>query len=386
MTKRPLKVSDAREAGKGDYHDGLGTGLILRVQPSGTRSWVQRLVIKGKRCELGLGRFKDNYNDMQRVRAVAQKNHDIARSGGDPRTTNSRVHHPTFREACERYIEFRSAQWRAGGKSEADWRASLGRYAYPRIGKKLVDEVTSGDVMDVLEPIWFSKSETARRVKQRISIVMKWAIAHRYRQDNPAGEVIDAILLSNQKKVLHHPMLPPSEVACALRKVRTSNRYWATYACMEFLTLTAARSGEARGATWNEMALDQAEWTVPQNRMKKAVHDHRVPLSTRAMQILDEARPYSDDSGLVFPSVTGRTLSDNTLSKALRDLKVPCVPHGMRASFRTWARKNRFPDDIAEFALSHVSKDKIFEAYMRDDLFQERREMMEAWATYLRET
>ena len=234
-------------------------------------------------------------------------------------------------------------------------------------------------------PIWSTKRETARRVRQRIGAVMKWAVAQGYREDNPAGDAISAALPKNSVRRQHQKALPHGQVAEALGRVRASRAHRATALAFEFLVLTACRSGEVRGARWDEVSDDAATWTVPPERMKAKL-EHRVPLSVRAVAVFDEARGLADKSGLVFPSPTGRVLSDSTLSKLLRELGIGAVPHGFRSSFRDWAaERTDVPREVCELALAHVNSDRV-EAYRRSDLFVKRRKLMEDWAAYLTTT
>ena len=257
-------------------------------------------------------------------------------------------------------------------------------YAFPTIGDKLVNEITTADVLAVLSPIWNAKRETARRVRQRVGAVMKWAIAEGHRADNPAGEAIGSALPKNGNHRKHHRALPHRDVAAALGTVRRSQAWPATKLALEFMVLTAARSGEVRGARWAEMDLEAATWTVPGERMK-AGRDHRVPLSARAVEILSEARSLSDGAAgsLVFPAQRGGALSDATLGKLMKDRGIAAVPHGFRSSFRDWCGETGVVREVAEAALAHVLKDKAEAAYARSDLLDRRRTVMETWAEYV---
>ena len=349
-------VESVTEPGK--YHDG-DAGLFLFVQARNGRlrkSFVQRLTIHGRRCEIGLGSAK--WTTPSEARAAAVANRKIARTGGDPLATK-RSAVPSFAEAVETVIAIHREGWKDAGKSEKQWRASLRDYAIPRLGAKRVDRISTADVMAVLLPIWHDKHETARRTRQRIRTVMQWAIAQGHREDNPAGDALSAALPKNGTVKRHQRALPFAEVGAALEKVKVSAAGRATVLAMEFLALTACRSGEVRLATWDEVDLDAATWTVPASRMKGR-RDHRVPLSDRAMAILGEARELADGSGLVFPSPRGRPLSDSTLSKLLRELEIEAVPHGYRSSFRDWtAERSNAPREVCELALAHVNSDRV---------------------------
>ena len=362
----------------GRYCD--GNGLNLAVQPSGSKQWVQRLTIHRRRRELGLGGYP--LVSLAEARVAAFENRKLARAGGDPLALKRVSAVPAFEQAAHAVIELHRPSWRSA-KHAAQWSATLAEYAFPRLGKLSVAAVTASDVMEVLKPIWHTKPETARRVRQRISAVMKWAVAQGFRADNPAGDAIGAALPRNGRSRRHHRALPHCAVAAAVAAVRTSNAGIATKLAFEFLVLTAARSGEIRLATWAEIDTDSRQWSVPGERMK-AGQPHRVPLCNRARALLAQARTIADGSGLVFPSPTGRALSDATLSKLLRELGIDAVPHGFRSSFRDWAGEfTNAPRAVMEAALAHTVRDKAEAAYARSDLFERRRALMEQWETYL---
>ena len=373
-------VAAVTEPGK--YHDG-DAGLYLYVRERAgnvSKQFVQRLTIHGKRVDIGLGSTK--WMPLTDARATAQANRRIARTGGDPRRGRATV--PTFGDGVEAVIAIQRDGWRNAGKTEAQWRASLRDYAMPRLGAMPVDRVTVADVLVVLVPIWHDKHETARRVRQRIGAVMAWAVAQAHRPDNPAGPALSAALPSNGHHRKHHRALPYDRVGGALATVRDSGAFPTTKLAFVFLVLTAARSGEVRGATWNEIDMGAAIWTVPGERIKSG-REHRVPLSDAALDVLREAAQYRDCSGLVFPSARGKAMSDATLGKLLTENGVDAVPHGFRSSFRQWAaERTSIAREVAEFALAHVVGDAAERAYQRSDLFDRRRELMERWAAYLR--
>ncbi len=287
---------------------------------------------------------------------------------------------PTFRKAAAAVIDLHRPTWR-NPKSAAQWEASLRDYAYPVLGDMRVDEIGSGDVLQALRPIWNAKRETAQRVRQRISAVMKAAIADGHRLDNPAGDALTAALPKGGQKQRHQRALPHGEVAAALETVRRSNAQTSTKLAFEFLVLTAARSGEVRLMSWDEVDGEDRLWTVPGSRMKSG-REHRVPISGRASEVLAEAEELREND-LVFPSARGRRMSDNTLSKLLRDLGINAVPHGFRSSFRDWCGESGQSRELAEAALAHTIRKKAEAAYARTDLLKRRRELMEAWSGYL---
>ena len=381
-------VAHSGRKGPDKYYD--DHGLILRVRASGSKHWIWRGTVRGRRRDLGLGTFP--YVSLQEARQKAFEYRKLALAGDDPavayaRPTTTRVERkpyvPTFRQAAAAVIDLHRPTWR-NPKSAAQWEASLRDYAYPVIGDMRVDQIGPGDVLSVLEPIWNAKRETAQRTKQRIAAVMRTAIAAGYRLDNPAGDAVTAALPKGLQTQRHQRALPHREVAAALDKVRGSNALASTKLAFEFLVLTASRSGEVRRMTWDEVDLDRGLWTVPASRMK-AGREHRVPLSRRASDVIDEAGELREND-LVFPSATGRCMSDNTLSKLLRELDIDAVPHGFRSSFRDWCGESGQPRELAEAALAHTIRNKTEAAYARTDLLERRRELMDAWSAYLAST
>ena len=252
----------------------------------------------------------------------------------------------------------------------------------PTLGDRRVDSITTADVMSVLLPIWSTKRHTAQRVRRRIGAVMKWAVAQGHREDNPAGDVISAALPNNHVPATHQKALPHAEVGAALARALLRG-HPGTVLAFEFLVLTASHSGEVRGARWSEIDRGQAVWTIPGERMK-AGRAHRVPLSPRALEVLDEATRRFDGDGLVFPSPTGKVANHFRMAILVRELGIGAVPHGFRSSFRDWAAEcTDAPRKVCEIALAHVNTDRVEAAYRRSDLFDRRRELMDAWAAYI---
>ncbi len=381
-------VRTVQEPGK--YHDGGGLGLYLRVEKNGARFWVQRIVIRGKRRELGLG--SPPLVSLAKARETALDNRRLARAGGDPLAEKRRTEAVlTFEAAARTVHEMHRPSWR-NAKHAAQFMATLETYAFPRIGSRKMADVTTADVLAVLTPIWLAKPETARRVRQRIGTVMKWAVAQGWRQDNPAESIAQALPKADTTKA-HRKALPYQEVAGCIAAVQASGAGKATKLALEFLILCASRSGEVREARWDEFDLHgardvtraaRATWEIPGSRMKTK-KPHRVPLSLRALEVLREAEALADGSGLVFPGTRkGKPLSDMTLSKLVKELGFDADVHGFRTSFRTWAQEQtNFPREVAEAALAHIVKDKAERAYARSDVFERRRKMMESWARYL---
>ena len=328
----------------GRYGDGRGSfGLFLRVWPTANgrtgKNWAQRLHINGKYTHLGLGPVA--LLSLAEAREKAKQNARSVLSGIDPRKSPPKLRRviqtsvsPTFGAAVDRVIDIHSDGWKHPKTAKA-FRATLEQYAYPALETRPVSEVTSHDVMAILEPIWTSKPEASRKVRKGIGKVMKWAMAQGYRSDNPASDVITQAL-PKHGRCQHYQTLPFTEIGAAIEKVRGTDAWPATKLCFEFMVLTAARSGEVREATWKEIDLETAMWTIPAEKMKNG-RAHRVPLSKQAMNILDKARALSDGSGLVFPSQRGKVMDGTTLSKLLRDHEIGMVPHGVRSSFWDWA-------------------------------------------------
>ena len=305
---------------------------------------------------------------LSQARAKALVNRRAVENGEDPRKRREKA--LTFAEAVERVIALHEKSW-SNHKSAAQWRSSLGAYALPRLGKLPVRSVRGQDIMEVLEPIWSTRPETARRVKQRISAVMRWAISQGLRQDDPTS-ALGMALPRNGTVKQHHRALPHARVRDVLGRVQESSAWDGTKLALTFLALTATRSGEVRLARWEEIDKDAATWTIPGERMKSR-RPHRVPLSLAALRVLEQAGENDDGSGLVFPSATksAKPLSDNTLSKLLRELGMAMVPHGLRSSFRDWCGETGVPRELAEWSLAHVVKG-VEGAYARSDLLERR--------------
>ena len=277
-------------------------------------------------------------------------------------------------------------RWR--NRKHADsWMQTLERHAFPILGAMAVDRKTRADVLAVLTPIWGARPETARRVRQRIRAVLRWSWAHGFVTENVAGESIDGALPVMPAVKSHLRALPYQEVPAALRTVETSRASLAVKACFRSVVLTAARSGEARLATWPEVDLVSNEWRIPPSRMKARV-EHRVPLSHSAMAVLERVRPLRGKADLVFPSPSrqGKPLSDMTLTKALRDcgLADRATVHGFRSSFRDWAAEQTdAPHAVMELALAHTVGSRVEQAYARSDLLDRRRRLMCSWPDFL---
>ena len=256
-------------------------------------------------------------------------------------------------------------------------------HAYPSIGDKPVSDITTADTLNLLVPIWTQKQETAKRVKQRMETVFDFAIVQGWRADNPANGVLLKALPKMPKTRQHHLALHYSDVPAALRSVRECSTDEITKLAFEFMVLTAARTGEVRGMPWAEIDMDEATWTIPVERMK-ARRKHRVPLSDQAAGLLSRAKDLEPESELVFPTKrTGTQMSNMVFEMLVRRLKLPCVPHGFRSSFRDWSlEETSFQWKVGELALAHAIGPDTVEAYARTDLFDQRRDMMQQWADF----
>ncbi|RNC93915.1 MAG: site-specific integrase [Oricola sp.] len=368
---------------------GDGDGLYLRVQRSGSRSWVFIWRRFGVRREIGLGRYGPGaWNvSLAAARAKADEARQIIGEGGDPKTDmaerKAAAKAVTFGQVADEYIEAMRPKWR-GQKTLASWQRFASIYA-KTLRRAPVDKVTTEDVLRVLRPMWHDKPETASKIRERIKLVLDHAKARGLRSgENPAqwkGH-LDQILPPRSKLSRgHHAALPYPDVPAFMSRLAGVDGVGAR--ALEFVILTAARSGEVRGATWNEIDLDAKVWTVPATRMKSG-NAHRVPLSDRAVAVLERMKATAIND-LVFPGrVERRPLSDMTLAKALKSAGgTGFTVHGFRSAFRDWvAEETNFQREVAEAALAHSVGDAVERAYRRGDALDKRRKLMDAWAGY----
>ena len=382
-----LTAVKAKSLSKPGMH-GDGEGLYLSVSRSGSRSWVQRISIDGRRREIGLGSFPAI--GLAQARGLAAANRTAVAEGRDPlaekREAKRKAAIPTFREAAKQTFEANLPRWR-NGKHTLSWWQTLERHALPTLGDMPVDRIGREDVLRVLTPIWSVRMETARRVRQRIRTVLRWCMAHGYVEHNAAGEAIDGALPPMPRLRAHLRAMPYQEVSAALATVKASKASLASKLCLRFLVLTAARSGEARGATWDEVDEATGEWRIPGSRMKAGV-EHRVPLSDAAVESLERARVLHDGSGLIFPSSVkpGHPMSDMTLTQVLRKtgLAERSTVHGFRSAFRDWAAEcTSAPHAVMELSLAHAVGSSVEQAYARSDLIEKRRVLMQDWADFV---
>ena len=359
-----------------------GDTLYLIVSATGAKSWVQRLTIHGKRRDIGLGSFK--LITLARARQRAHDNRVMVAEGGDPIAEKRREQIPTFGKAAILTYETLKPRWR-NGKHTRDWILAITKYAIPVIGARPIDQLGREDVLRILTPLWTTKPETGRRLRQKMRAVFRWAQAHGYIENNPAGEGIDGALPRQPAVKAHLRALPYREVAGALDTIEQSGASIAAKLALRMLILTATRSGEIRGAQWDEIDIENRAWIIPGNRMKTG-REHRTPLSDAALDVLEQVRILRDKSGLIFPSPTRpcNAMSDMTLTKVLRatGLAETATVHGFRSSFRDWCADTSKPREIAEAALSHVVGG-VEGAYFRSDLFDRRAVLMGQWADYI---
>lgn len=378
------KVDSLKEPGM--YSD--GDGLYLRIGPNGSKSWILRTRIAGRvtgsgsplRWEGGLGGL--GLVSLAEAREKARELRKVARAGGNPAKTRDR-RELTFEEAARAHYDQLRPTWR-NGKHADDWLNALINHAFPRLGSQPLQSIGTEDVLQVLVPIWVDRNETAKRVRQRIGSTFDWAIgAGHYTGANPVGPHLSKALPRVRAKPMHHAALPWQELPGLMSELKA--RDGTSARCLEWIILTAARSGEARGATWAE--IEGATWTVPAARMK-AGEPHAVPLPDAALAVLDKVKGLDDR--LVFPSPqmqrdkTHKELSVNAFGALFRRLGIKDVTaHGFRSTFRVWAAEvANAPREVAEAALAHQVGSAVERAYQRSDLFERRRVLMQRWALF----
>jgi integrase len=365
----------------GRYGD--GNGLYLVVDPSGAKRWVLRTVVHGKRRDIGLGGLR--LVSLAEARTKAYEYRKLAREGGDPITARrqAKTTVPTFAEAALSTLEQRRPGWK-DEKHPSQWINTLKAYVFPVMGEKRVNQIETADVLRALSPIWLSKPETARRVRQRVSAVLDWAKAAGYRAgDNPVEGVGRGLPRQSEKRG-HFAAIPYTDVPKFVQKLSDVPTSQFARLGFEFLILTAARTNEVLKARWTEVDWDKAVWTVPAARMK-AGREHRVPLAPRALTLLRSAHEINDGSHLIFPGRSvGEPMSNMIFLMMLRRMGETFTAHGFRSAFRDWASEcTNFPREVCEMALAHSIKDKTEAAYRRGDLFAKRAELMAAWAWYI---
>ncbi len=365
---------------------GDGAGLYLNVTKTGAKSWVQRIVVDGRRRDIGLGGYPAV--SLARARELCRENRTAVADGRNPLAERRETPQvcPTFREAALAVHQLNAARFRSE-KHTRNWIQGLEKYVFPTLGDLPLDRIDRRHVLSVVQPLWTVRHDTARRLRQRIRGVFAWGQAHGWVDTNPAGESIDAALPAMPQVSQHFRALPYAQLPAALGIIRGSESGLAAKLALEFVALTAARSGEVRDATWGEIDWERKLWIIPASRMKTG-DEHRQPLSRPALEVLREAWLLREEGDCIFPSPVrrGRGLSDMTLTKVLRSngLAERTTVHGLRSSFRNWASEaTGTPWAVAELALSHRVGTAVERAYHRTDLLEARRELMENWGEFL---
>jgi len=388
---KALQVQRLHEPGI--YHD--GGGLYLQISSTGSKSWFYRYRLHGRVRDMGLGSFKDFSLAEARERArvqrqlVADKIDPIGvRDARDQAARAATATEVTFEECAREYHLQESVHWK-NPKHRAQWINTLRDYAFVRIGKRRVQTIGKQEVLDILTPIWKTKPETASRVRQRLRAVLEWAAAKDLYPDYPHG-MWDQIAKALGKgragaEKTHHAACPYQEVGQLVVAARDSNSNDIVKLAFEFTILTAARSGETRGAVWSEIRWDDRLWVIPANRMK-AKKEHRVPLSARCLQVLRDAHKLTKKAPLIFCHPESQKMFSDAIFTSLlhKGLGVPYTMHGFRSSFRDWgAEKTSHPRELLEVSLAHLPGDQTEQAYWRSDMIERRLSLMEDWATYL---
>jgi len=394
MMGRKIKALSAIEVQRlttpGMNFVGEVAGLALLVSDTGARSWILRTMIAGKRRDMGLGGYPDV--TLADARRRAREKREQIDNGIDPIAQRREARSAlaaklakamTFNQCVDAYLDAHNESW-SNPKHRQQWRNTLTTYARPVIGDLDVAQIDTGLVVKVLQPIWQDKTETASRLRGRIESILSWATTAGYRTgENPArwkGHLQNLLAMPSKiAKVEHHAALPYRELGAFMADL--AQRPGAGARALEFAILTAARSGEVRGATWAEIDMDLALWTIPGARMK-AKNEHCVPLSESAMTLL---RSQARDGDLIFPgAIAGRPLSDMTLTAALRRMgRGDLTAHGFRSTFRDWAaEQTAYPSEVVEMSLAHTIGNKVEAAYRRGDLIEKRRRLMDDWARF----
>jgi len=386
----PLAVKNAKP---GTYVD--GGGLRLLVKDSGAKSWVYRFMLNGRTRDVGLGPAAGaDAISLSLARDLASALRLKVKAGIDPLEEREReaaealaaaqaaqVAGITFKAVAKAYISANEGNWR-NDKHRQQWRNTLATYVYPVIGELPVSEVATAHVLQILEPIWKEKAETASRVRGRMETILDAAKARGYRNgENPArwrGHIAQILPARSRLTRGHHKAMSYEAVPAFIMALR--NREAVAALSLEFTILTAARTGEVIGAKWDEVDMGKAIWTIPAERMK-AGKEHRVPLSPRAVEILESMHGLGSE--WLFPAIRGGKMSGMAMSMLLRRMNVDVTVHGFRSAFRDWAAEcTGYAHEVAEMALAHTIENKVERAYRRGDLFDKRRRLMDDWATY----
>ena len=382
-TVRALTAAECKSIDRPGFYRVADT-LYLCVKPSGAKSWVQRIVIEGKRRNIGLGSFK--LQSISKAKTKALKNQIAVADGENPLIDKQRSDIPTFESAARDTHKGLLPTFKSDVTAK-NWIRQLELHAFPKIGKMPVDKVTGPDVLSIVKKLYASNPATGKKIRQRIKATLSYCQAHNYVDHNVAGEAIDGALPKNGNNTEHRRAIDYREMPDAMKLIRDKVTSLPVRLCMQFIALTATRSNEARSARWSEIDFDSSTWIIPADRMK-GKKEHRVPLSKSAMDVLEQAMPLRNPSDLIFPSVqsTHKPIGGRTLTYALEAIGLidkTCI-HGFRTTFRTWASENTdIPREVLEMALAHTVGNAVEQAYSRSDLLNKRIELMQQWADFI---
>lgn len=380
-----LSPFEVQNAGTGRHPD--GDGLYLLVSPNGTKSWVLRVQVNGKRRDFGLGAYgkKGKGVTLSEAREESARWRKVAKAGGNPslQRKQERAQGKTFKEAALDFHTSTKGSWK-NPKHADQWINTLTTYAFPKIGNMAADKIEAADIQSVLLPIWQSKAETARRVRQRIGTVLDYCQAKGWRRNDAPMRAVHTLMKAHkQPRKGNFPAMPYRDLPAFLAKL-IAGKQTAGRLALQFAVHTAARSGEVRGATWAEIDLGSALWTIPGERMKMGV-EHVVPLSASATALLKQAAALfpAHANSLVFPGLRRKPLSDMTLSKVLSvNGGAAYTVHGFRSSFRDFCAERGYSNDWAEAALAHAVPNRVEAAYRRTKYLEQRRGLMEIWSDF----
>ena len=366
----------------GRYAD--GNNLYLEIDKSGARRWTLRVTVLGRRRDMGLGGVSTV--SLEEARELAYQYKKIARSGGDPileRQKNKGLQ-TTLIHCAKKVHQINLPTWK-NQKFAKQWFSSLEHHVFPAIGKLPISQVTSADILRVLIPIWNTKGDTAKKIKQRLRMIIKWARAQGYFQGDDPVELAEQALPKQLKSDDHHKSLEFEKLPEMISNLRKSKISLPTKLALEFTILSACRTSEVLNAKWEEIDLTKLIWSIPSERMKGG-KIHQVPLTDRMTVILNDCKKLKTNNDLLFPSeINGEALSNNTMRLALKKrLKVDATVHGMRSSFKDWASETtNFANEVSEMALAHAISNKTELAYRRRTLIEKRRQLMQKWSDYL---
>ncbi len=366
----------------GKYAD--GNNLYLQIDISGARRWILRLTVGHRRRDMGLG--STMIVSLEEARQLARLYRGIAKSGGDPflERQKERGFKVTFAYCAQKVHELNKPTWK-NEKFALQWYSSLENHVLPKIGKLPISQITSSDILNVLSPIWNTRTDTARKLKQRIRLIIKWARAKGFFQGDDPVELAEQALPRKKRSDNHHKSLSYKDVPDLIVKIKESKISLPTQLAIQFTILSACRTSEVLRASWDEIDMQNLIWTIPAKRMKTE-KIHEVPISSGMKDILKDAKDKIDSPDYIFSSdQSGKELSNNTLRLAVQKrLGVDTTIHGMRSSFKDWASETtNFANEVSEMALAHVIPNKTEAAYRRGNLMDKRRHLMQMWSDFI---